>query len=350
MAKLLQWPTGKPSENALIEEHRTYLRTFADIQVFSNPPFEGLGWHYFLSDLDLMARAAKLTTLTNRSVAAVCDTIDALPASSIQQLLAARFAYFSPPSDDNDAQVAELLGTLSLLLAKNMLLRRKAVHLEMEAIEERKAVLALQTAERDKLRDQWRNCPTARLSTEPNDLLRWVQVQTPDTWHELIESWNYNNGGRLNSVLGWIIDQPNCDLSTAAKFFFTCAIGLADQEPSSLDSWYRGDWELMKRVADNWSRGLYSQAELRLGVDASDIRYYDDLVEQRNERGQPLAWKIPDPQSRRFGTRSHVSAYHFEHGHLSLSFATWMRVRDRFTTCGVDYPACCAATKGQATP
>jgi hypothetical protein len=345
MAKLLQWFKTKSADDASIESSRAYLLTFVQAQMFSNTLFEGVSWYYLLSDLDLMARAAKLTPLANRSVASVCSVIDTLPPASVEQLMAGRFAYFTPPSDDNDGQVAELLFPLSPAIAKEMLLRRKAVHLELEVNDQRKAVLSEQAAERQKLISQWYKCPSAKLSNEPDDLLHWVRVQTPDTWHELILSWGYNNGGALNDVLGWIVDQPNCDLSTAATFFFNCAIGLASEDPSSLSPWYHSDWEMMKRVADNWNRGLYTSAELRLDVEASDIKYYDDLVVQRNNCGRPLAWNIPEPQFRRFGARAHVSAYHFEDGrYLSLSFETWLRRRDRPSMCGLNYPACCGSS------
>ena len=159
-------------------------------------------------------------------------------------------------------------------------------------------------------------------------MLRWVKYQTPDTWQILLDGWDYNEGGRRNDVLRWIFDQPNCDVATAAKFFFTA--GLAGEDPESLSPWYRGDWELMKRVADNWSCGLYMRSELALDVEASDIEYFDRLAEKRKKTGQPLAFRIPGPRFRRFGTRSPRSDYFYEHGGpLSWSFDAWLKRRER---------------------
>ena len=301
--------------------------------------FEGLSWEYFLADLELEARAARLALMRDGTVGSFCDTIDVLPPMAILRLIAARTVYFSPLAPENEAQVDWLLQPLDAATATQMRQRRHAIHAiqasEATQDEARKKAEAREEA----LRSQWRQCPRARLSSAPEDFLRWVKVQSPDTWHEIVLGWDYNCGDR-DDVLAWILDQPNCDLGTVAQFFFTAALGLADEDPEKLSPLYRRGWLQMKRVADNWQRGHYVRSELKHRVEPYDIKYYDDLVARRQAEGNPLPWTVPGPQERRFGMREPDSSYSYKPGHLRLTFAVWKRHRDR-STCGQDFPRCC---------
>lgn len=96
----------------------------------------------------------------------------------------------------------------------------------------------------------------------------------------------------------------------------------------------------MKRVADNWQRGLYRRNELQPSLQRSDVDYYDELVVRREAGGRPLPWKVPGPKQRRFGARQSNSPYSYEHGHLRLGFAEWKQQRERWG-CGKDFPRCC---------
>jgi hypothetical protein len=301
------------------------------------PPFQGLSWDYFLADVALEARAARMK-MRDMTVGSICDTIEVLPPAAIVRLNAALFAYFTPVAPENEAQIDYLLQPLDAATTKLMRQRRHAVH----AIEAKQEESIKQTAAQDEeLRSQWWQCPHVELSSEPEDFLRWIKVQTPDTWHAIVEGWDYNSADR-DDVIEWILDQPSCDLGTAAQFFFTAATGLAGEDPEKLSSGYRRKWHLMKRVADNWQRGLYVRNELQHEVAASDVKYYDELVARRETAGRPLPWKVPGPKARRFGSRLPDSAYGYEPGHLKLTFVAWKRQRER-SGCGKDFPRCCKA-------
>lgn len=300
------------------------------------PPFEGLSWEYFFADVELEARAARIR-IRDGSVGVICDTILALPSPAIVRLMAARHAYFSPPADE--AWVDELLRPVDAVRAKLMRQRRHAVHAAQAIEAKREEARREAVAAEDALRAQWYVCPHAKLSSEPEDLLRWVKVQTPDTWHIIVEGCDYNYDDR-DDVIEWIFDQPNCDLGTAAQFFFTA--GLADEDPEKLSRVYRRKWHLMKRIADNWRRGFYVRNELQHSVEPSEMKGYDELVVRREAAGRPLPWKVPGPTERRFGSRQPDSMYCYEHGHLKLAFSAWKRHRSR-SGCGKDYPRCCQA-------
>ena len=304
-----------------------------------SPPFEGLSWDYFLADVELGARAARIP-MRDLTVGSVCDTILVLPPTAILRLRAALFVYFNPlTTPEHEAEVDYLLQPLDAATAKLMRQRRHAV-LAMQAVEAKQQEARKQAAARDaEPWAQWCSCPHARLSSEPEDFLRWIKVQTPDTWHVIVEGWDYNYDNR-NDVIEWIFEQPNCDIGTAAQFFFTA--GLADEDPEQLSSLYRRNWNLMKRIADNWQAGFYGRNELQHSIEPSDMKHYDELAARREAAGHPLPWKVPGPKARRFGARRPDSAYSYEPGHLTLNFAVWKRHRER-SGCGKDFPRCCEA-------
>jgi hypothetical protein len=323
--------------------YRSYLSNSVLFQglhaLFERQPFERLSWDYFLADVELEARAARIKGPRNWSAEAISDTIKALPSTAIVRLMAGYIAYFTPP--ENEALVDSRLQGLDAATVKRMRQRRHAVR-AAEAIEAKQEEARKEAAAQEEaLQSQWWPCPHAELSSEPEDFLRWIKVQTPDTWHVIVQGWDYNCDDR-DDVIEWILDQPNCDLGTAAQFFFTGAIGLADQDPEKLSSGYRRKWHLMKRVADNWQRGLYVCNELKHEVEPSDVKSYDELVARLEADGRPLPWKVPGPEARRFGSRLPDSAYCYEPGHLRLTFAVWKRHRER-SGCGKDFPRCCQA-------
>jgi len=331
---------GLPDEK--INLYRDFVRQSALCQGFSRRPFDGLSWDYFLADVELEARAAHIDVPRDGTVGSVCDTIELLPPPAIVRLIAALSVYFSPWAPENEAQVDYLLRPLDAATAKRMRQRRHAVHAAQAIASKQEETRREAAAQQEALQSQWRQCPRAKLSSEPEDFLRWIKVQTPDTWHVIVLAWDYNSADR-DDVIEWIFEQPTCDLGTVAQFFFTAAIGLADQDPEELSPGYRRKWLLMKRVADNWERGHYLRNELQHSVEASDIKYYDGLVAGREADGRPLLWKVPGPDARRFGSRRPDSAYCYEPGHLKLNFSVWKRHHERWGDCGKDFPRCCPA-------
>ncbi|MDD1522234.1 MULTISPECIES: DUF4274 domain-containing protein [Bradyrhizobium] len=300
------------------------------------PVFDGLSWEYFLDDVAIAARGARIR-MRDMTVGTVCDTILLLPPPAIARLQAGLFVYFEPFAPENEAHAECLMELLDAATVKVMWQRRHAVH-AMQAVEARqreaKADAQARTAA---LLAEWRVCPNAKLSTEPEDFLRWIKLQTPDTWHVIVESWDYNSDNRLD-VVEWIFAQPTCDLGTAAQFFFTA--GLFNDDPEQLSPVYRRIWNLMKRIADNWQRGFYARNELQPSVEPSGLDYYDELAARRKAAGHPLLLIVPEPEARRFGSRRSNSAYFYEHGHLRLEFTEWRRHRERLG-CGRDFPRCC---------
>lgn len=329
------------ADSSKIALYRDYTRNTVMMHALSHRGrpglFQGLSWDYFLADVELEARAARLR-MRDMSVGSICDTIDALPPTAIIRLEAALLVYFTPPAPENEAQVDWLLQGQDTATDKRMRQRRYAVHAAAAVAARQEEARQAAAAPDETLLSQYWPCPHAAISTEPDDFLPWIKLQTPDTWHIIVEGWDYNSAER-DDVIEWILDQPNCNLGTAAQFFFTAAIGLADKEPDQLSPGYRRKWHCMKRVADNWQRGHYLQNQLQHSVQPSDVTYYDELVAGRQAEGRPLPFKVPGPDARRFGGRLAASPYDYEHFHLRLGFNAWKQQRK--PGCGKDFPRCC---------
>jgi hypothetical protein len=296
------------------------------LSIFQGSGFQRLSWDYLLADLEFEARAARIKVPRDGTIGSFLDTVDVLPPLGVLRLMTAYIAYFTPP--DNEALVDSRLQGFDDATAKRMRQRRNAV-LAAEAVEAKQEEARKEaTAEEESLRSQWYACPRATLSTECEDFLRWIKVRTPDTWHVIVSGWDHNCDDR-DDVIEWILDQPNCDVGTAAKFFFTAAVGFVGQNPEELSPCYRRKWLQTKRAAENWQRGHYARSDLDPWVESSDMKYYDDAVARLAAEGRPLPWKVPGPQTRRFGARQPDSAYHYEHGYLKLKFEVWKRHRER---------------------
>lgn len=90
-------------------------------------------------------------------------------------------------------------------------------------------------------------------SGKPELIIDWLSLQTPDTWHRVVMTWNYDYGDK---VLAWVLQQENCDKGTAARVFDVEGLGhwLWDAELATDKN------HLCSIILDNWER--YSSGEL----------------------------------------------------------------------------------------
>lgn len=324
-----------------LAERRGMLQGMILMNGLDRKPFAGAQWPYFFADLRDEAQAAKVA-LPDSSVHALANSLDALPADAVYRLYAAYFAYITPLKPERENSVDELLSVFDRAGAQRMRQRRAAVQALIDAEERDKALRLAEADRRQKLEMEHTRCPRGRLDLSPDEFLQWIRAQTPDTWHLIVFGWEYDDDS-FNSALSWILDQPQCDVGTAARFFFLAAMGLATEEPEKLRSHYRAQWELMKKAADLWSAGHYRQSELDPGLDGADVAWFDGYAADRLHEGRPLAFAIPAPTARSFGTRLPQSGYAYHgSGRVGPSFEVWLKNRARSGSCGKDFPACCS--------
>ena len=329
-----------PEAAEKLAERRSVLQGMILMNGLDRKPFAGAEWPYFFTDLRDEAQAAKVA-LPDGSVHALASSLDAFPADAVLRLFAAYFAYITPLQPERENYVDELLSVFDRAGAQRMRKRRAAVQALIVAQERDKALRLAEANRRLTLEVEHMRCPRGRLDLKPDEFLRWVQAQTPDTWHLVMFGWEYDDDS-YNSALSWILDQPQCDVGTAARFFFFAATGLATGDPEKLRSYHRAQWELMKKAADLWSAGHYLQSELDPGLDGADVAWFDGYAADRLRDGRPLAFAIPAPTARSFGTRWPQSGYAYHGGgRVGPSFEVWLKSRERSGSCGKNYPACC---------
>ena len=329
-----------PEAAEKLAKRRSMLQGMILMNGLDRKPFGGAQWPYFFTDLRDEIQAAKVA-LPNGSAKALADSLDALPADAVLRLYAAYFVYISPLEPEREVSVDELLSVFDRAGAQRMRKRRAAVQALIVAEEREKALRLAEANRRQALEMEHMRCPRGRLDLRPNEFLQWVQAQTPDTWHLIVCGWEYDDDS-YNSALSWILDQRQCDVGTAARFFFFAAMGLATEDPEKLRPYHRAQWELMKKAADRWSAEHYLQSELDPGLDGTDVAWFDGYAADRIRDGRPLAFTIPAPTARSFGTRLPQSGYAYHGGgRVGPSFGVWLKNRERSGSCGKDFPACC---------
>ena len=321
-----------PEAAEKLAKRRSMLQGMILMNGLDREPFAGAQWPYFFTDLRDEAQAAKVA-LPDGSVNALASSLDALPADAVLRLFATYFAYITPLEPERENSVDELLSVFDRAGAQRMRKRRAAVQALIAAQEREKALRLAEADRRQKLEMEHIRCPRGRLDLKPDQFLHWVQAQRPDTWHLVMFGWEYDDDS-YNSALSWILDQPQCDVGTAARFFFLAAMGLATEDPEKLRRHYRAQWELMKKAADLWSAGHIWQSELDPGLSGTDVDWFDGYAADRLRDGRPLAFAIPAPTARSFGTRWPQSGYAYHGGgRVGPSFEIWLKNRERSGLC-----------------
>jgi hypothetical protein len=330
----------RPEALEQLAVRRKFLQNAILINALSRKPSDAAQWPYFFEDMREEMRVAKIT-VANESVKAQAGVLDALPAEAVLRLFSAYYAYITPLAPENEASVDELLSVFDAANAKRIRQRRAAVQALTATAEQEIAQRKAEAERREALQREYLSCPRGKLDLGPAEFLQWVRTQSSDTWHIVVREWDYNVNS-YDTALSWILEQPECDAGTAARFFFLSAIGLASEDLAKLHSGYIEQWHCMKKAADHWSAGHYLKSELSPDAEGSDIAWFDGYAAHRLRDGRPLAFAIPAPAARQFGTRSPQSGYAYHGGgRVGPSFDVWLRSRQRSGSCGKDFPACC---------
>jgi hypothetical protein len=291
-------------------------------------PFAAPRWPYFFEDMRDEMRAAKVVP-NDDSVKSLAGALDAMPLDAVLRLFGAYFVYITPSAPENEASIDELLSVFNVAGAERIRRRRSAVQ-ALNGAAERDQARNLSEVERvDALRTEYLSCARGMMDLDADGFLRWVQVQTSDTWHVVVCGWDFDDGA-YGAALAWILDQPLCAAATAARFFFLSALGLATEDPAGLQNHYRAQWNLMKNAANRWSSGYYLRSDLDPGVEAADIAWFDGYAAGRWREGRPLHFAIPAPDAREFGMRPAQSAFTYHGGgRVGPSFDVWLKNRGR---------------------
>ena len=148
---------------------------------------------------------------------------------------------------------------------------------------------------------------------QPELIIKWLSKQTPDTWHRVVTTWNYDHE---NKILSWVLQQENCDKGTAANVF--CIEGLAD------DYLARNDSHLCSTILDNWER--YSSGELyHQPKNSEDQKMLIERVQKYVASGLYPEKPILDV-ARYSGSRAATSKFESEDGKIVVAFDHWIKI------------------------
>lgn len=151
---------------------------------------------------------------------------------------------------------------------------------------------------------------------ETDEIIAWLQNQTPDTWHNVVLSWNYDNGDK---VLTWILNQEDCDRGTAAQVFLVEGVG-----HWLFDGWANAeapldDSHVCVVALKNWSRYKTGEFKHRQSVTEAEI---EKAIGQTHRAA--LDRQTVEDILRFQGTRDAVSEFGSQDGKIVVDFNHWL--------------------------
>lgn len=166
----------------------------------------------------------------------------------------------------------------------------------------------------DALFEYWKD-PSYVILTEgqPDAVIDWLSKQTPETWHRVVMTWNYDYEDR---VLMWILNQERCDKGTAARVFDVEGLGhwLGDEKLT------RNQNHLCSIILANWNR--YETGEFR--HNPQDEKLILERVEHYLADGMYVGTPILEIVQYQ-GSRDASSEFEAEDGKIVVAFDHWVR-------------------------
>lgn len=148
---------------------------------------------------------------------------------------------------------------------------------------------------------------------QPEKIIDWLSQQTPDTWHRVVMTWNYDYEDR---VLSWILQQENCDKGTAARVFDIESLGhwLGNAKLAENEN------HLCSIILKNWER--YSTGEFR--HNPQNEKMLLEKVRKHVENG--LYANTPILGVAQYsGSRDAQSEFESQDGRIVVAFDHWVR-------------------------
>ena len=148
---------------------------------------------------------------------------------------------------------------------------------------------------------------------QPDAVIDWLSKQTPETWHRVVMTWNYDHEDK---VLSWILNQEKCDKGTAARVFDVEGLGhwLGDRQLASNPN------HLCSIVLKNWQRYRSGEFNHR-PQDKKGI-----LEQVRKHMADGLYVGTPILEVVQYeGSRDAVSEFEAEDGKIVVAFDHWAK-------------------------
>ncbi|ACE93448.1 hypothetical protein RHECIAT_PA0000102 (plasmid) [Rhizobium etli CIAT 652] len=142
---------------------------------------------------------------------------------------------------------------------------------------------------------------------EQRAMIDWLTGRSPDARHAIAEDLNFDFA---EDVFEWILTQPDCDLATAASYFWRAGPLERLEHPDTFEE----DNLTLKRLVDRVNAGFYRRSEIYYGgqelwegeqvcswtiAEAEELREFARAHEASN-----LPWTLPEALVPPFGHRS----------------------------------------------
>jgi hypothetical protein len=147
---------------------------------------------------------------------------------------------------------------------------------------------------------------------QPELTIDWLTQQTPDTWHSVVMTWNYDF---QDKVLSWVLDQEDCDKGTAARVFEIEGRGhwLGDEKLATDEN------QLCSIILRNWGR--YRSGEL--DHNPKDQKAFVESAQKHVGNGVYADTPILEV-AQYSGTRVASSEFESQDGKVVVAFDHWL--------------------------
>ena len=141
---------------------------------------------------------------------------------------------------------------------------------------------------------------------DPDRVIEWLKLQTPDTWHAVSESHNYDSS--VEPLL-WIVQQPEVDLGTLVNLFSIDAENWTNEpDVTKIETYYHAAWRTVKAAERKMASGIFGSKEL-IPSHSSDAASWVYQPEDLMKTGLPPAFHLPLAARGYEGKRHAVSDY-----------------------------------------
>ncbi|MEQ1492857.1 MAG: hypothetical protein ABL932_20115 [Terricaulis sp.] len=166
---------------------------------------------------------------------------------------------------------------------------------------------------------RWKECLAAPLDLEAETLLGLIEQMSPDDWHEIALTWDWNWG---TSELEWITKQRECDRATAV--FVLCSGSPGDVARQRAR---RDEDEIAPFIRDLAARvegGFYQNAAFGLALPMRQrLAFEAELATARATGTSP--WQIPTELISYEGPRPHEPRYAVSDGRAHFAYSFWLQ-------------------------
>lgn len=174
----------------------------------------------------------------------------------------------------------------------------------------------------DALSQYWADPETLIIPAgETDEITVWLESQSPDTWHHVVSTWNYDHG---DVVLAWILNQDTCDRGTAANIFLVEGLGHWIWDVVEDEAKFNDPVHVCRIVLNNWHR--YTTGDLHHGYRDTIPDDFLDTVRARDINAVFKDTVLADILAYQ-GQRDAQSKYGSEDGKIRLNFDYWAKMK-----------------------